>query len=64
MALRQFCRLHPQPAPGDTNRLRWAHLVGVEVLAVLNERVVALIRPLRAMRGYKLWIGSVVVEMS
>jgi hypothetical protein len=40
------------------------HLIGAEAPAVLNDRVVALVRSLRVTRGRKLQVDSIVVEMS
>jgi hypothetical protein len=64
LALPQFCRVYPQPVPGDTTLLRWAHLIGAQALAMFNDCVVALVRSPRVTRGGKLQVDSMVVEMS
>jgi len=62
LVLRQFCRLYVQPVPDDTTLIRWAHLIGSETVAALNERVVALAQALKVTRGRKLRIDGTVVE--
>jgi IS5 family transposase len=62
LVLRQFCRVYLARVPDATTLLRWAHLVGPETLAGLNERVVQLARSLRVTRGRKLRVDSTVIE--
>jgi hypothetical protein len=38
LGLRQFCRVYPQALAGGTTLLQWAHLIGAEALAALNNR--------------------------
>jgi hypothetical protein len=42
LTLRHFCRVYPQLVPGDTILLQWAHLIGAETPAVLEDCVLAL----------------------
>jgi len=58
LALHQFCRVYPQPLPSDTTLLRWAHPLGAETLAVLNDCVMASVWSLRMTRGLKLQVDS------
>ena len=62
LILRQFCRLYLEAAPDDTTLMRWAKLVGPEILERLNERAVALAVEHKATRGRKLRIDATVVE--
>jgi IS5 family transposase len=62
LVLRQFCRVYLEAVPDDTTLLRWAHLIEPATLAALNERVVGLARSLKATRGRKLRVDSMVVE--
>ena len=62
LVLRQFCRRYLQPVPDDTTLIRWAHLIGPDTVAALNDRAVALARSLQVTRGRKLRIDGTVVE--
>jgi len=62
LVLRQFCRLYLESVPDDTVLIRWAHLIGEETLAEVNDRVVELARSLHVTRGRKLRVDSTVVE--
>jgi IS5 family transposase len=64
LILRQFCRLYWEPVPDDTTLIRWAHQIGPQTLAQLNDRVVALARALKVTRGRKLRVDSTVVATS
>ncbi len=62
IVLRQFCRLYLESAPDDTTLIRWANQIGSETVSALNERAVELARTLKATRGRKLRVDSMVVE--
>jgi len=62
LLLRQFCRLYLEPAPDDTTLIRWAALIGPQILEQLNQRVVALANSLKVTRGRKLRTDGTVVE--
>jgi IS5 family transposase len=62
LVLRQFCRVYLRPVPDDTTLIRWAHLIGPDTVAALNDRAVALAREQRVTRGRKLRIDGTVVE--
>ena len=62
IVLRQFCRLYLESAPDDTTLIRWAKLIGADIIEELNERVVELVRSLKVTRGRKLRTDGTVVE--
>src|SRR5947207_1450379 len=62
LVLRQFCRLYLEAVPDDTTLIRWAHLMGPQTLARLNDRVVALAKTLKVTRGRKLRVDTTAVE--
>lgn len=62
IVLRQFCRLHLEPAPDDTTLIRWAGLIGPETLEQLNEHIVKLAHQQRVTRGRELRSDPTVVE--
>jgi len=62
LSLRQFCRVYWEAVPDDTTLIRWAQLIGPATLQAVNDRVVALARPLKVTRGRKLRVDSTVGE--
>jgi IS5 family transposase len=62
IVLRHFCRLYLESAPDDTTLIRWANTIGVQTLAVLNDRAVQLARSFKVSRGRKLRTDGTVVE--
>jgi len=58
---RQCCRVYRQPVATDTSLRRWAHLIGPESLAALNDQAVALARSLKIPRRRQVRVDSMVV---
>jgi IS5 family transposase len=62
LLLRQFTRLYLEAAPDDTTLIRWAKLIGADMLECLNERAVTLALERKVTRGRKLRTDATVVE--
>jgi IS5 family transposase len=59
---RAFCRLDCARVPDAKTLIRLSHLVGPEVLKGLGERLVAVARARRVIRGHRLRVDTTVVE--